>query len=70
MNNAKDALENSGYSGMESRRYFAWAYNGNATGLIWCHTDEGIVIYIGSGTDWPSANKTSEELRRLFRTSR
>lgn len=70
MDNATEALNRTGYSGMEIRRYFAWIYNGDATGLIWCHTDEDIVIFIGAGKDWARASKTSESLRRSFRVSK
>ncbi len=76
MNNAKEALDNAKdterkkYTGLESRRYIAWAYNGDTTGLIWCHTDEGIVIFIGAGKNWTRADETRVTLLRSFRTSK
>ena len=70
MKNAKEALNATGYSGLESRQYFAWVYNEDTTGLIWCHTDEDIVIFIGAGKDWAVASKTSEMLRKSFRVSK
>ena len=66
MQKARDSLERAGLSGQESRQYFSWGYANETTGLIWCHTDEGVVIFLAAGRDEGAASRTAEALRRSF----
>lgn len=52
--------------GIRAQRYYTWGYQQDTIGLIWCHTDEELVIFLSSGTDDPAAAQMAEALRRSF----
>jgi len=66
MKKAKDGLERARLSGHDSKRYFAWGYQNKTTGLIWCDTDEKLVIFLAAGKDDREASLIREALSRSF----
>ena len=66
MKKASDALKNAGFSEPEKGNYIAWGYQRGTTGLVWCHTDAKLVIFIGAGRDDQQASNLKEALRRSF----
>ena len=66
MSQAKAALTRAGLTGREERAYFAWGYQNQTTGFIWCDTDEGLVIYLAAGRDSTETYGLMETLRRSF----
>ena len=66
MSQAKAALTRATLTGREEKAYFVWGYQNQTTGLIWCHTDEGLVIYLAAGRDLTETYGVMETLRRSF----
>ena len=66
MTKAKSDLERAGLTGREAREYFAWGYQNETTGLVWCNTDENMVIYVAAGKNDQKASELAEALRKSF----
>ena len=66
MEKARAGLERARLTGQDAKGFFAWGYRDQTTGLIWCHTDEEIVIFMAAGRDEGEASQTAEALRRSF----
>lgn len=63
---AGDGLRGMEMTGIEQGAYFAWGYRAQTTGLVWCHTDEGLVIFLAAGRDAAAAAEVATGLRRAF----
>lgn len=66
MTKASADLERLGFTGREARRYFTWGYQNETTGLVWCNTDEKLVIYVAASRNDQEAAQKAEALRRSF----
>lgn len=66
MAKANAELERLGFTGREAKRYFAWGYQNETTGLVWCNTDEKLVIYVAASRNDQEAAQKAEALRRSF----
>jgi hypothetical protein len=66
MTKAKAELERLKLTGSEARGYIAWGYQDETTGLVWCNTDEKMVIYLAAGRSDQKALELAEALRKSF----
>ena len=63
---ANASLDSAGFTGRETRQYFAWGYRGSTTGMVWCNTDSKLVVYVAAGSDDQETAKQQDALRRSF----
>ena len=66
MTKADAAMKGAGFSDPEKGNYIEWGYQKETTGLVWCQTDQKLVIFIGAGRDYQRASDLAEALRRSF----
>ena len=66
MDRARKILSDAKLTGRDEGRYFVYAYNADVIGVIWCHTDEGLAIFLAAGKDRKRNADTMEMLRRMF----
>jgi TIR domain len=66
MQKAMNGLRSAGLTGLDKKEYFAWGHRQQTTGLIWCHIDQKLVIFLAAGLDSAEADQTAEALRRSF----
>lgn len=66
MAKAKADLERAKLTGLEAKDYVAWGYQDETTGLVWCNTDENVVVYIAAGGNYQKASELAEALRKSF----
>ncbi len=63
---ADDDLKELELTGTEEGRYIRWGYDNDTTGLIWCHTDEALAIFLAAGTNATATSDLAEALRKSF----
>ena len=62
---AKNALNSSGFTGIEARENFVFGYSGQYTGVVLSSPPESLFFMV-SGPEWEDADKKVVNLRRGF----
>lgn len=66
MSHATSALEKARLTGRDAKAYYAWGYQNQTSGIIWCNTDDGLVIYLAAGRSAEETSNVLEALRKSY----
>lgn len=63
---AKEMLADAKYKGIDSRDAVAWGFQREYVGVVWCDTENALVIFLAGGRDPKQAWDRAEALQRSF----